>query len=149
MWMIVFVCFLLAASGQDLCKKCVDIRIYQIFALLSVLLALGRQLMLGETYHVLEHVTGMSLGVGLLGLGMLSGGIGSGDGYFFLVSGMMLGFRENLTLLCAGILLCGLFCMGYLIWGLVRKGINVRKCSVPFLPFVVIPGLWMAVEGIL
>ncbi|MCD8369571.1 MAG: hypothetical protein LUC94_04415 [Clostridiales bacterium] len=148
MWNGVFVCFLLMAAWQDLLRKRVDIRLYQGFACLAVFLAVLRWVTLGEAYDIVGHMAAMSPGLGLLGLGFLcKGGIGAGDGYFFLVSGMMLGIRENLMVLCVGTFLCGFFCMGYMAWIRLKTGENAGKRTVPFLPFAVIPGLWLVAES--
>lgn len=142
-----FLCFLLAAAGQDLRQKQVDIRTYLVFGLLAVSGVLV-QMMRGEACSLLEYVAGASIGMGLLGFTMLSSGsIGAGDGCFFLVSGLMLGFWENLALLCYGTLLCGLFCLVYFWWGRIKGRKNMGKQTVPFLPFAALPGIWLAVWG--
>lgn len=143
----IFLCFMLLAAGQDLKRRQVDVRIYLVFGMV----AMGSvciQLAMGETYNLLEHVAAASIGAGLLGLGMLSGGsIGTGDGCFFLVSGLMLRFWENLAMLCYGTLLCGVFCLIYFWWGRMHGWKNIGKQTVPFLPFAALPGIWLAVWG--
>lgn len=148
-WSGLFLCFLLAAAWQDLRRRQVDICLYLIFGISAGMLGLGRWLALGETYDILGHMAGSALGAALLGAGLASrGGIGMGDGCFFLVSGLMLGFWENLALLCYSTLCCGVFCLGYLVWCRVRAGEHVGKRTVPFLPFAVLPGIWLAVYGV-
>lgn len=146
-WRGLFLCFLLAAAWQDFRRRRVEIRIYLIFGVLAAALGICRWLALGEAYGLLEHMAGSALGGGLLAAGAASrGGIGAGDGCFFLVSGLMLGFWENLALLCYSTLCCGLFCLGYLVWCRVKGGEHAGKRTVPFLPFAVLPGVWLAVS---
>lgn len=143
----IFLCFVLLAAGQDLKRKQVDVCIYLVFGI-AAMGSVCIQLAAGETYNLLEHVAAASIGVGLLGLGMLSGGsIGTGDGCFFLVSGLMLGFWENLAMLCYGTLLCGVFCLIYFWWGRMHGWKNIGKQTIPFLPFAALPGIWLAVCG--
>ena len=149
MWEGLFVCFLLTAAGQDLKRSRVDIMIYLIFGASAVVLGAYKWAVQGESYEVLGHLAGASVGAVLLGAGMASrGAIGAGDGLFFLVSGLMLGFWENLALLCYGTLCCGIFCLIYFVWCKVMRGENTGKHTVPFLPFAVIPGLWLAARGL-
>lgn len=142
-----FLCFMLLSAWQDLKRKQVDTLIYMVFSM-AALIGIGIQLAMGRAYNPLESVAAMSIGAGLLGLGMMScGGIGTGDGCFFLVSGLMLGFWENMALLCYGTLFCGVFCLAYFGWGKLRRKENMRKKTVPFLPFTVLPGIWLAMWG--
>lgn len=139
----IWISFLLIAAIQDFRRKQVDIWVYLLFGTLGVMWVGYRLVWRGETYQFFDHITSCSLGFGLLGISMLSQGeIGYGDGCFFLVSGILLGFWENLLLLLWGSLCCGLFCLILT----VRDGVKRRKrenCSVPFLPFVALPGLCM------
>ena len=147
-WM--FGMFLAVAAGQDLRKKQVDIWIYVLFGSLALAAAAGRQMWGNAGYQWMEHVGGICLGLLLSGIGVISrGSIGIGDGCFFLVSGLMLKFRQSMLLLCYGILFCGLYCLIYLVWLRFHStGIaTVRKHIVPFLPFLVPPGIWLLMYG--
>ena len=64
------------------------------------------------------------------------GAVGQGDGFFFLVSGMYLGFWDNVALLFFGLLICSLWGMGMLIWGMFEKK-RIKNVQLPFLPFLV------------
>lgn len=78
-------------------------------------------------------------GAGLLVLSRVSrGSIGAGDGWFFLVSGLLLDASWNLALLCYAVMLCGLHCLGFLVYGRFRKQGNPGRQTVAFLPFVVL-----------
>lgn len=146
-WKGLFLVFLLAAAMQDIREKQVDVRIYLVFGVSALVLGVGRWLGQGEVYGVLEHAAGMVPGLLLLGAGRISrGGIGTGDGCFFLVSGLMLGFWENLALLCYSTLCCGVFCLGYFVWAKQKQGEHIGKRTVPFLPFAILPGIWLAVR---
>lgn len=67
------------------------------------------------------------------------GAVGQGDGFFFLVSGMYLGFWDNVALLFFGLLICSLWGMGMLIWGMFEKK-RIKNVQLPFLPFLVPAG---------
>ncbi|HIT64322.1 MAG TPA: hypothetical protein IAC37_07770 [Candidatus Ventrimonas merdavium] len=164
---IVFGLFLLAAAGQDIRKKQVDMWIYLVFgcaaAGLLVFHMLGGGIWLdgmrgisdteltteagSDWQYLTDALTGGTLGLGLLGIGMVSGGsVGSGDGLFFFISGLLLGFWENLLLLCYGSLCCAVFCLGYLVWKKLRKGQWAGRETVPFLPFAAMPGIWLLLQ---
>ncbi|MDO5407828.1 MAG: prepilin peptidase [Eubacteriales bacterium] len=143
-----FAGFLLLAAAQDLERKQVDIWIYLLFGGAAVAGGIGRQLAGGEACGWLEYLGGVCPGIVLLAASAVSrGGIGAGDGWFFLVSGLYLGFWENLMMLCYGTLFCGIFCLGYLVWCRFRQIQNGGKRVVPFLPFVVPPGIWLVMRG--
>lgn len=140
----IFLLFLLIAAGQDMKRKSVEIRVYIVFWVWAWI-ALGyRQIAVGEHVDWGMMLSGMCPGLGLIGCGLLwRNAIGIGDGCFFLVSGLLLGFWENLELLCYGLLLCGVYCLGYLAWNQIRHHRNVRNYTVPFLPFLVPVGIWI------
>lgn len=147
----IFGMFLAVAAGQDLRKKQVDLWIYGLFGCFAFLLAIGRQLRGAAGFQWQEYIGGISIGLMLLGIGIISrGSIGMGDGLFFLVSGMILKLPENMLLLSYGILLCGLYSLGYLVWIHFRaEGIkHMRAQMIPFLPFLIPPGIWLLTAGI-
>ena len=144
-----FLGFLMVAAGQDLRRKQVDVRVYAAFGALAAAFAVFARLSDGGAYFWLDHAASASLGIGLLGLAMFTqGGLGAGDGCFFVVSGLMLTFRENLALLCCGILCCGVFCLGFYVRERFCGGKNPGERTVPFLPFVALPGLCMALPEV-
>ena len=84
------------------------------------------------------------LGAGLLGFSYLTdGGIGEGDGWFFFISGLFLSLRENLLLLCSGWFLCVLYGLLLICRSIRGKRIDRRK-QVPFLPFLIPMGVYLA-----
>lgn len=128
---------------QDLRYQAVSVRTYLIFAV-AALAAAGGLAIQGEAYAWLGHAAGMGIGLGMIGLWKASRGeVGLGDGCFFLISGLLLDFWENIMLLCYGILFCGVYCLGLFAWGMWKKKSSPGKQTVPFLPFVALPGIWL------
>lgn len=143
-----FAAFLLLAAAQDLKEKQVDIWIYLLFGGAALALGTGRELADGAACSWLEYLSGVVPGIGLLAVSALSRGeIGAGDGYFFLVSGLFLEFWDNLMMLCYGVLFCGFYCLGYWFWCRFHMDMDAGKRIVPFLPFVVPPGIWLVMRG--
>lgn len=143
-----FACFLLLAAGQDLKKKEVNVWVFAVFGILAIGVAVIECFQTGGGYDWLEHVSSASLGLGLLGAGMMTGGkIGSGDGWFFVISGIMLGFWDNFMILSYAIILSGVFCLFWFA-GAQVCGTNIYgKHTVPFLPFVAIPSIYIIVHN--
>lgn len=147
----IFGMFLAVAAGQDLKKKQVDLWIYAFFGGFAFLLAVGRQLRGDAGFQWQEYIGGISMGLMILGIGIISRrSIGIGDGLFFLVSGMILKLPENILLLSYGILLSGLYSLIYLVWMHFRtEGMkHIRTQMIPFLPFLIPPGIWLLTAGI-
>ena len=141
---ILFIGFLLTAAVQDFQRKKVKLWVYAFFGVLA--LVLDGYLWIMPDYHFLwiNHLGSCCLGVCLILAGrFLEGEIGIGDGLFFLISGLMLDFFQNLTVLCTGVVLCGLYGMVLFVWNQIYWKKDVRKLTIPFLPFAVIPGLWI------
>lgn len=128
---ILFSIFLLAAAWEDGREKAVSVWLFKSAGAAGVVLALLRKDMGAEM------LLSCMVGGGLLLLSRLTGeAIGTGDGCFFIVSGFFLSALLNLKLLIYGTFLNGIVCGGIYIWGLL-KGRDVKKKSVPFLPFLV------------
>lgn len=140
----IFLLYLMIAAGQDLRKKSVGLWVFAGFGGLA-LLSLGYQwLIAGGQVAWGSIFSSICLGLGLIGCGLLwHRAIGIGDGCFFLVSGLMIGFWENLALLCYGMLLCSLYCLVLAVWNQVIHRRNMRRYTVPFLPFLVPVGFWI------
>lgn len=140
----IFLLFLLIVAGQDLRKKRVEVWIFIVFGVGALLILAYQWGTAGQPVPWGNRFSSMCLGFGLLGCSILwQDAIGLGDGCFFLVSGLMLGFWENLALLCYGLLLCSVYCLGLFVWNQVRYHKNVKNCTVPFLPFLVPVGIWI------
>lgn len=133
--------FMIVTAFQDLKTKSVSTWIFWSVG--------GAELVLGwmngsfAEAGLLERAGSMGIGVLLLALARLSGGsIGEGDGCFLLITGMVFGFWNNLALLLYGLLFCSCFSLGLVLWGFVLH-VDMRKKTVPFLPFLLPAGIWM------
>lgn len=83
----------------------------------------------------------MAVGGALLLLSAVTGeGIGKGDGWFFVMSGLYLGMKKNLLLLSGGLLFCFLVCCLLVMIGILKKR-DVRRLRIPFLPFLLPAGI--------
>ena len=154
----VFVVFLLAAAWQDLGTKQVSAEVFWMSGAaalvcqsLSVLyLAFAKDK--GAVEAVLPfflnawgpYLAGVLPGAALLILSWMGCGIGAGDGAFFLVSGLFLGFWHNLFFLSGTVLCCGVFGLGYYVWSRMKGNYAAGKTEFPLLPFAVLPGVWTA-----
>ncbi len=128
---IVFGMFLLSAAWQDGRKKSIHIWLFGAAGIVGLILSLK----MGELG--VDRFLSCLIGAGLLLLSFMSdGAIGTGDGFFFVVSGLFLRALLNLKLLVYGILLNGIICGGIYLHGRIL-GSNVKKMTVPFLPFLV------------
>lgn len=139
-----FLGFLLTAALQDARKKSVNVWVYVVFAVLSAVWAGYRWLAAGQPPEWMNLFGSISLGLALLGCGMVAGGaVGAGDGCFFVVSGLMLGFWENLALLFYGTILCGSYSLLYLVWSRIHLHRYGGAKTVAYLPFLVPVGIWL------
>lgn len=139
-----FLCFLIVASCQDLKWKQVNLNVYLTFGLLAITYLCWRWLDASVAPDFADIFCGICLGAGILGLNMLwKDAIGQGDGFFFLVSSWMLGFWENVAVFLYGLLLCGAFSLGYLVWQQVHGVQGASRQTVPFLPFLVPAAIWI------
>ena len=86
-------------------------------------------------------------GILLLISRLIGGGIGEGDGWFFVVAGLFLGPEENVGLLLSGIFLSGIFSLLYVVTGFFRGEWQRREKCFPFLPFLLPAGLWITFAG--
>ena len=144
MW--VFSGFMLTAAIQDFRKKEVELWVFALFGAAAFLMNVYVWIAAETAPLWQEHLLSCSLGAGMLLLGKLSqGGIGAGDGLFFLTSGLMLRFWENLTILCAGVFLGGMYGLAVFGWNQMYGKQNVCKMTIPFLPFAAVTGIWMVV----
>ncbi|MDR1549661.1 MAG: pilus assembly protein CpaA [Hungatella sp.] len=128
---ISFGVFLLASAWEDGREKAVSVWLFKAAGIAGVILAFLQ----GDIGA--ERLLSCMVGVGLLFLSRLTDeAIGMGDGWFFVVSGLFLRALLNLKLLIYGIFLNGIVCGGIYLFGWLR-GRDVKKQSIPFLPFLV------------
>lgn len=88
---------------------------------------------------VCNMLAGCLIGVILLLVSKLTGGkIGIGDGLILIVTGIYLGYEDNVMLFMHGLLFCG-------IWSLLLLVLKKKKGSdeVPFVPFLLLAYLKM------
>ena len=137
LWAATFLIVLLYAAWQDV--KCREIsgRFLVIAGLLGGLFCFltGRDL----------KMTGMSVLVGgalLLLHRITQGGIGDGDGWFFVVTGLYLTATENLLLLLSGIIFCGIYSLTLLAVSFAGGG-RIGKQKLPYRPYLLPAGLWL------
>lgn len=142
--------FLAAATVQDFCRKQIDL---WLFVLAGVLAAVGNgyfYLAAKGEVSLESLAAGAGIGILLMGAAAVSrGGIGLGDGCFFCISGLMLGFWKNLTLFCISMMMCGvcgLFLMAQARFSGHKQG-SLRKKTVPFMPFVLAAAICMEIGG--
>ena len=86
---------------------------------------------------VADMAMALAVGGGLLALSAATDqAVGAGDGWFFVVSALYLGFWKNVLLLTGGLLICFCYCSVLLGWRRLHR-VSVRKRKIPFLPFLI------------
>ena len=116
-------------SVQDVRKKQISVWIAAVFAVTGIVLYIWK-----NPFPLPELFGGMALGGILLVLSLLTReSIGTGDGLLLVVTGLYLGFWENLWLILGALALASL---GSLVLVVVcKKG---RTYEIPFVPFMLI-----------
>lgn len=138
---ITYTVYLMLAVWRDLRYRKIPMWLYTIFGLGGIIINF-----LWTKVGWWEVLSALLPGFLLLLLTKCTrGAIGAGDGLFFLVSAVYLGFWNTIELLLYGLIFCGICCMGIMAWGFMA-GVNVRKWRLPFLPFLlpawILMGLW-------
>ncbi|MCI8454476.1 MAG: pilus assembly protein CpaA [Lachnospiraceae bacterium] len=111
---------------------------------LALSAGLGLALCISEKRAGMAVLAAILPGLVLLTLGRLTcGGIGRGDGWFFVVSGFYLNLWENVWLLVSGLMLCGIYSLVLAVL-LAAQGRSVRRLRLPFIPFLLPVGLWLS-----
>ena len=135
---MIFLIILCAAAFQDIESRCLDGR----FLTACTCVGIAACLFGGGVWP--DTLFSAAVGLLFLAAGKLtSGGIGVGDGWFFIITGLFLESWENVMLAGSGLTLCFLFCL-MLFAGSFRSGKSVRKRKLPFLPFLLPGGIWIA-----
>lgn len=151
-----FILFLVSAAWQDLRKRCIKTGTLMIFGGGGIVLRCMQMVLEGSMMYGLADRSGlrgllwghlrdlglaMAVGGGLLLLSAVAGeAIGDGDGWFFVVTGLYLGAVRNMLLLAGGLGGCFLMCIALVLCAIIR-GTSVRRMRLPFLPFLVLPGI--------
>lgn len=140
MYKIAFLVFLATAAGWDLMKKEIPLWVY----VGGVVMAVATR---GFSWVSADGFLSIGVGGCLLLLAMVSSGrIGTGDGAFFLVSGLYLESRVNAVLFFYGLMLCSVYCLWLGVYGRIRHK-KVRDLAIPFLPFLIPIGVWLMTGG--
>lgn len=136
----IFIIFLGIAAAYDMKTRKIPVWLFW----LSAIAACG-MMVWSRDRDFWDVACGLAVGLGVLGLSKLfHGAIGEGDGIFFCISGILLGFQKNLCLLGGGIIVCGIYSACLILFGVFTK-ISVRTWKLPFLAFLVPVGVGVVV----
>lgn len=128
---IIFTIFLVISAIQDGRTKTISIWLFIAAG------AAGLILTLYTGQGLSNRLLSCLIGIAIVGISRFTdGAIGEGDGWFFVVSGLFLDFFTSLRLLVTSVFLSGIVCGGIYIYFLL-KGKDMKKASVPFLPFLI------------
>lgn len=131
MMKLTYFVYLLIAVWQDIKVQKISVWVYAIFGAVGIL----ENFILHENAWR-EAVLAMLPGLLLLFLTKCSrGAIGSGDGWFFLISSVYLGLWGTVAVFIYGLLFCSACSLGIVVWGFTA-GVSVKKMRLPFLPFL-------------
>lgn len=161
--LVIFMLFILTAAWQDCKTGRISIRLLQIFGAAGLVICLfsGSQtaveLWNTGSFRILPELIwkavrdillGMLPGVALFLFFKSGGEIGEGDCAFFLICGWYLGMWDACFVLAVSVFLCGIAGLVYYVMG-CRMGSLAGRCRGkirwPFLPFTVLPGVWIVV----
>jgi leader peptidase (prepilin peptidase)/N-methyltransferase len=146
---IVFAVFLVIAAWQDLRRLEIDLWIFGVFGLAAVVLCIDSFILGGEPSWK-ECLAGGLFGGGFLLISRVSGGgIGVGDGLFFVVAGLLLGLEKCILLFVGATFLCGIYSLCFYTYKRLRYNLHVGKQLLPFLPFAAAAGALMFWTGML
>lgn len=134
----IFLVFLVWAVWQDLRSRTVG------QWLLTAAGGAGAVVSLLSGRSVQGILLSAAVGILLLLLGRVTdGGIGEGDGWFFIVTGLFLEPLENFMLFLSGLVFSSVYSLAYMAAVFIGGGC-VRQKRLPFLPFLLPVGLWLA-----
>ena len=132
--------FLIFESVIDIKKREISITASVIISLIAVLL-----IVFAKDIHILSMVFGLCEGILLMILSHVSKEqIGFGDGIILCATGLILGWKDNLTMFFFSCLICALFSICLMT---IKKA--DKRTKIPFVPFMV-PGFILSVisEGL-
>ena len=111
---------------EDIREKQLHMIILSFFGIFGICIHMFR-----SHLSMAELLGGIAVGALLLVVSFLTGGrIGEGDGFLVMVTGIYLGFWQNLIVLWGAALLAGIF--GIVFYLLVKRD---RNMEIPFTPF--------------
>lgn len=119
--------FLYLCSREDYRYKTLSVRKFLLFGCTGLVYTLA-----ADTLSVQSMLAGAATG-GVMLLASRCGlnWLGEGDGWMFVVTGLFLGGRQNLAILCIALFLSGFYCLG----GVLLKKYQKTDC-VALAPFV-------------
>lgn len=133
----IFLVFLVWAVWEDIRTRTVR------QGLLAAAGSIGLGVSLLSGRNIPEVLSSAAVGIFLLILGQITdGGIGEGDGWFFIVTGFFLKPAENFMLFLSGLVFCSVYSLAYMAASFIG-GVCVRQKRLPFLPFLLPVGLWL------
>ena len=114
-------------SIEDIRDKKITVTITLFFGIIGVILhlLLGRQGMNEMLFGALSGTVVLAAGR------LLKGGIGTGDGIVFMLTGLYLGAERNVTLMVLSFFLAGIY--GF--YRMLIKG-DAKNREMPFIPFL-------------
>lgn len=123
----IFLIFLVWAVWQDLRSRTVG------QGFLAAAGSLGAAVSLLSGRSVPGLLSSAAVGIFLLILGQITdGGIGEGDGWFFIVTGFFLEPTENFMLFLSGLIFCSVYSLAYMAASFIGGvGVRAEKASVP------------------
>ena len=125
----IFLIFLVWAVWQDLRSRTVG------QGFLAAAGSLGAAVSLLSGRSVLGLLSSAAVGIFLLILGQITdGGIGEGDGWFFIVTGFFLEPAENFMLFLSGLIFCSVYSLAYMAASFIG-GVGVRQKGFRSSPF--------------
>lgn len=118
----IFLIFLVWAVWQDLRSRTVG------QGFLAAAGSLGAAVSLLSGRSVLGLLSSAAVGIFLLILGQITdGGIGEGDGWFFIVTGFFLEPTENFMLFLSGLIFCSVYSLAYMAASFIGGSASGRK----------------------
>lgn len=145
--MVILLLYLTAASWQDMKKKSIGGWTFLLAAGAAVLDWAAYVFAEGGEVPFVSLAAGCGIGSVLLLLGKISdGAIGEGDGWSFVVTGIILGVWRNTELLFYGMMIGGSYAAGVFCWGKVH-GKDLGKRTFPWIPCILPAGIWIAWKG--
>lgn len=135
--MKIFLLFLFSAAWQDVRRQKIRVSLLWGFGLAGVA---GCIIFRRNPALILISA---AVGGGILILSRITeGGIGEGDGWFFVISGFFLNPWENLLLFLSGLFLSALYGLIVLAVSFMMKT-PIREKRMAFLPFLIPGGIWI------
>lgn len=135
---MIFLIILLLAAGMDIRTQALDSRFLFVSGLAGILIG-GITGFQGR--NPIEIAASCSIGVGILLISRLTeGGIGEGDGCFFIISGLFLDVGRNYILFLSGIFAGGIYGLAMTVFAFWKGNLKTKR--MPFLPFLIPGGIW-------